>query len=232
MTTLDRHLSAVKVLKAARTPILHSLTRVPIALLALILATMTQSCFPLFYVERSWNLTDKPQFHGGYSLDAVYQTKCDLLYDGYNLGDSIRISGPEKHTETVVYCDRVKSRADRSTLSRGVTVTDYDHYMKSHSDHPSITMVPKGTRFRFVKMRLADDPWIGARESLAGRFLDEPFANRQFRLVGVSTCFPNGLGEPQKTEKFRHYDVNLFWPDPKYVELVPDTSPQLKENSG
>ena len=230
MTTFTRLVDAVKFLNAARISISWTVTRVPVALLALILAALTQSCFPLFYVDKSYDLTRKPQFHGGYSLDAVYQTKRNLLYDGHDLDEYLRIPGPEKYTATVVYCDRAKSGADRSTFSRAVTVTDYDHYMKSNSDHSSITMVPKGTRFRFVRMQLTDNPWIGARESLTGEFLDEPFVHRQFRLRDVSTCFPNGHEELRRTEKFRHYDVALFWPDPKYVERVPKRSPQVKGN--
>ena len=222
-------MNAMKSPKAEAVPLSWFVTRLPVVLPVLILAILTQSCFPLFYVDRSYNLTRKPRFHGGYSLNAEYQTKRNLLYDGNHLADSLRIPGPGKYDATIIYCDpNMISRPDDPALSRNVTVTDYDHYMKSHPEHPGVTLVPKGTRFRFVEMRLTDNPWIGARESLTGEFTDEPLANRRLRLDEVSTCFPNGTGIPRKTEKFGRYDVALFWPDPDHIELVPGGGRQNK----
>ena len=143
-------------------------------------------------------MTHKPKYHGGYDLNAVYELRRDLIYDGRGVGDYFYWPG----------------------ISCGSRV-DYGQFAKSQADYPGIIIIPKGTRFRFIKMELSDNPWTTTSEHLTGKFVDGPIPSKSFDLARISTCFTDEHWHPRKTEKMRSYDVTLFWPDPKFVKVMP-----------
>lgn len=168
-------------------------------LVALLLSYMVlQSCYPLIYAEKTINLTNKPRFHGGYSIEAIYELKRPLIYDGQRgVADHFYWPG----------------------ISSGTRVA-YEQYVNSPTSYPGISIVPKGTRFKFVKMIYTNDPWKGGFAWISGKFINGPFASTEFDLTGVSTIHTDEQWKPRRTERISNYDVTLFWPDPKFVKVV------------